>query len=42
MLSGDVEQAATYGLADVAQAFVEQGLVVKLVHRDVGRAVVER
>ncbi|MEU9879057.1 hypothetical protein [Streptomyces phaeochromogenes] len=42
MLSGDVEQAATYGFADTAQVFVEQGLGVKLLHRDVGRAVVER
>jgi hypothetical protein len=40
--AGDVEEAAAYGLADEAKAFAGRGLVVKLVHRDIARAVVHR
>jgi UPF0042 nucleotide-binding protein len=42
VVSGDVEEAATYGLADEAKSFADRGLVVKLVHRDLERAVVHR
>ena len=42
VLSGDVEEAAVYGLADAAQAFADRGLVVHLVHRDLDRPVVQR
>ncbi|MEU9576170.1 hypothetical protein [Streptomyces chilikensis] len=42
VVSGDVEDAVTYGLADEAKAFADRGLVVKLVPRDLERAVVHR
>ncbi|MEV7238551.1 hypothetical protein AB0N06_32825 [Streptomyces sp. NPDC051020] len=33
VVAGDVEQAAAYGLADVAKQFADRDLVVDLVHR---------
>lgn len=42
VVSGDVERAAEYGLQDSAQAFVDRGLVVDLVHRDLNKPVVDR
>ncbi|MFG3517604.1 hypothetical protein [Streptomyces bobili] len=42
IVSSDVEEAAAYGLADVTKAFVDRGLVVNLVHRDIHRNVVQR
>lgn len=42
VVSGDVERAAVYGLADSAKAFTGRGLVVELVHRDLDKAVVDR
>ncbi|MFE7808515.1 hypothetical protein ACFU51_28360 [Streptomyces sp. NPDC057430] len=42
VVSGDIEQAAMYGLADSAKAFTGRGLAVNLVHRDLERDVVER
>ncbi|MFC4468730.1 hypothetical protein ACFPH6_30070 [Streptomyces xiangluensis] len=36
VVSGDVEQAAAYGLVDVTKVFVDRGLLVKLVQRDIG------
>ncbi|MFI5987128.1 hypothetical protein ACIBEA_40465 [Streptomyces sp. NPDC051555] len=42
VVSGDVEQAAAYGLADSAKTFTERRLVVELVHRDLDKAVVDR
>ncbi|MET9959404.1 hypothetical protein ABZ128_10025 [Streptomyces sp. NPDC006326] len=41
MVSGDVEQAAAYGLADSAKPFAGRGLVVDLVHRDLDKDVVD-
>ncbi|MFF3351002.1 hypothetical protein [Streptomyces sp. NPDC002779] len=37
VVAGDIEEAATYGLAGAAQAFVDRGLVVQLAHRDIDR-----
>jgi hypothetical protein len=42
VVTGDVEQAAAYGLAEAAKAFTDRHLVVELVHRDLDKAVVER
>lgn len=42
VVAGDVEQAATYGLAVAAQPFAERDLVVDLVHRDLDKDVVDR
>lgn len=42
VVGGDVDQAAAYGLAESAQAFVDRDLVVKLTHRDLARPVVQR
>ncbi|WP_405681808.1 hypothetical protein [Streptomyces sp. NBC_00057] len=42
VVAGDVEQAATYGLADAAKEFADRDLVVDLVHRDLDKDVVAR
>ncbi|MGW1043696.1 RapZ C-terminal domain-containing protein [Streptomyces sp. NPDC002547] len=42
VVSGDVESAAAYGLADAAKPFAERRLAVDLVHRDLDKAVVAR
>ncbi|MCQ4045779.1 RapZ C-terminal domain-containing protein, partial [Streptantibioticus rubrisoli] len=42
VLTGDVEQAATYGLADAAKEFTDRRLSVDLVHRDLDKDVVDR
>nr|WP_257004506.1 hypothetical protein [Streptomyces sp. SA15] len=42
VVAGDVEEAAAYGLADAAKAFVDRGLVVQLAHRDIDRDFVHR
>ncbi|WP_331746227.1 hypothetical protein OG936_39630 (plasmid) [Streptomyces sp. NBC_00846] len=40
VVAGDVEQAATYGLAGAAKEFADHDLVVDLVHRDLDKDVV--
>lgn len=42
VVSGDVEEAAAYGLADAARQFAGRDLVVDLVHRDLAKDVVDR
>lgn len=42
VVSGDVEEATTYGLAVAAQAFTDRHLTVELIHRDLDKPVVER
>ncbi|WP_185909309.1 hypothetical protein [Streptomyces sp. WAC01280] len=42
VVSGDVDQAAEYGLAIPAQAFTRHQLTVDLIHRDLDRDVVDR
>ncbi|MEU5838610.1 RNase adapter RapZ [Streptomyces diacarni] len=42
VVAGDAEEAATYGLADTAEAFTGRSLTVDLVHRDLDKAVVDR
>ncbi|MFI7352131.1 hypothetical protein ACIBSR_38495 [Streptomyces sp. NPDC049936] len=42
VVSGDVESAAAYGLADAAKPFAERRLAVDLVHRDLDKDVVDR
>ncbi|MFJ2561293.1 MULTISPECIES: P-loop ATPase [unclassified Streptomyces] len=42
VVSGDVEEAAAYGLADAAEQFTGRDLVVDLVHRDLDKDVVDR
>ncbi|MFG2457023.1 hypothetical protein ACGFWE_08135 [Streptomyces sp. NPDC048523] len=37
VVAGDVEQAAAYGLADVAEQFADRPLVVELAHRDLAK-----
>ncbi|MFF0746616.1 hypothetical protein ACFYVL_40130 [Streptomyces sp. NPDC004111] len=42
VVSGDVVQAALYGLAEAAQEFTDRHLTVDLVHRDLDKDVVDR
>ncbi|WP_435246427.1 RapZ C-terminal domain-containing protein [Streptomyces sp. NRRL F-5630] len=42
VVSGDIESATAYGLADAAEAFTGRALTVDLVHRDLDKDVVTR
>ncbi|MGW3091590.1 RapZ C-terminal domain-containing protein [Streptomyces sp. NPDC001108] len=42
VVSGDIDQARSYGLAPAAQAFTRRHLTVDLIHRDLDRPVVDR
>ncbi|MEW2514839.1 hypothetical protein [Streptomyces sp. NPDC046870] len=42
VITGDVQEAAAYGLVDTAEQFTDRDLVVHLVHRDLDKDVLAR